>query len=155
MVRLAKLRYLSVSATFLGIVKCANSILVDTIFQPIKLFVTSIPHTIFPPHNFSICFYNSARWIGNHGFSIGIDDVQPDKELNARKSETILNGCSSCDEKIELYSKGKLQLQPGCDAAQTLEAVITDILNQIREETGKVCVFICIFRFSFLGNNSY
>ncbi|XP_048139479.1 DNA-directed RNA polymerase III subunit 1 isoform X2 [Rhodamnia argentea] len=82
----------------------------------------------------------SARWIGNHGFSIGIDDVQPDNDLNERKRETILNGYSSCDEKIELYNKGKLQLQPGCDAAQTLEAVITDILNQIRNETGQVCM---------------
>ncbi|KAF8010667.1 hypothetical protein BT93_J1346 [Corymbia citriodora subsp. variegata] len=82
----------------------------------------------------------SARWIGNHGFSIGIDDVQPDNDLNERKRETILNGYNSCDEKIELYNKGKLQLQPGCDAAQTLEAVITDILNQIRNETGQVCM---------------
>ncbi|KAK4741842.1 hypothetical protein SAY87_025430 [Trapa incisa] len=98
----------------------------------------------YNPHAAASCMGRlaklSARWIGNHGFSIGIDDVQPDKELNARKSETILNGCNSCDEKIELYSKGKLQLQPGCDAAQTLEAVITDILNQIREETGKICM---------------
>ncbi|KAK3410062.1 hypothetical protein EUGRSUZ_J02108 [Eucalyptus grandis] len=82
----------------------------------------------------------SARWIGNHGFSIGIDDVQPDNDLNERKRETILNGYNSCDEKIELYNKGKLDLQPGCDAAQTLEAVITGILNQIRNETGQVCM---------------
>lgn len=82
----------------------------------------------------------SARWIGNHGFSIGIDDVQPDNDLNERKRETILNGYNSCDEKIELYNKGKLHLQPGCDAAQTLEAVITGILNQIRNETGQVCM---------------
>ncbi|OWM68854.1 hypothetical protein CDL15_Pgr025041 [Punica granatum] len=98
----------------------------------------------YNPHAAATCMGRlaklSARWIGNHGFSIGIDDVQPDKELNERKRETILNGYNSCDEKIQLYNKGKLQLQPGCDAAQTLEAVITDILNQIRNETGNVCM---------------
>ncbi|KAI4304665.1 hypothetical protein MLD38_040142 [Melastoma candidum] len=82
----------------------------------------------------------SARWIGNHGFSIGIDDVQPDQELNEKKGETIWKGYTDCDEKIRLYNEGKLQLQPGCDAAQTLEAVITDILNQIRNDTGQVCM---------------
>lgn len=55
-----------------------------------------------------------------------------------------MNGYNSCDEKIELYNKGKLQLQPGCDAAQTLEAVITDILNQIRNETGQVSAKIVL-----------
>lgn len=120
-----------------------------------NFLVTSIPHTTCPIHNFCICCLHSARWIGNHGFSIGIDDVQPGKELSARRSETILNGYNSCEEKIELYNKGKLQLQPGCDAAQTLEAVITEILNQIRNESGNVSVLIYIFRLSFLGNKSY
>ncbi|XP_057978200.1 DNA-directed RNA polymerase III subunit 1 [Malania oleifera] len=82
----------------------------------------------------------SARWIGNHGFSIGIDDVQPGELLNMRKRETILEGYENCDELIQSYNEGKLKLQPGCDAAQTLEARITDVLNKIREATGKVCM---------------
>lgn len=80
----------------------------------------------------------SARWIGNHGFSIGIDDVQPSKYLNERRLETISRGYQGCHEKIKFYNEGKLQPETGCDAAQTLEAEITRILNNIRDETGKV-----------------
>ena len=80
----------------------------------------------------------SARWIGNHGFSIGIDDVQPKKELSDKKGKLISENYEVCNVKIKEYNEGKLQLKPGCDAAQTLEAVITDILNRIREDAGKV-----------------
>lgn len=82
----------------------------------------------------------SARWIGNHGFSIGIDDVQPGGRLNENKSARILEGYGKCDELIQSYNKGMLKLQPGCDAAQTLEAQITGVLNNIRETTAKVCM---------------
>ncbi|KAK9279694.1 hypothetical protein L1049_013374 [Liquidambar formosana] len=82
----------------------------------------------------------SARWIGNHGFSIGIDDVQPGERLNGQKSEKISDGYGDCDRLIGSYNEGKLTLQPGCDAAQTLEAEITRVLNTIRETTAKVCM---------------
>lgn len=80
----------------------------------------------------------SARWIGNHGFSIGIEDVQPGVLLNRNKSARILEGYRRCDELIQEYIKGMLKLQPGSDAADTLEAEITKILNTIRETTAKV-----------------
>uniref|UniRef100_A0A1D1XDD4 DNA-directed RNA polymerase subunit n=1 Tax=Anthurium amnicola TaxID=1678845 RepID=A0A1D1XDD4_9ARAE len=82
----------------------------------------------------------SARWIGNHGFSIGIDDVQPGESLNRKKKETIENGYEECDKDICSYNKGNLQLQSGCNAAETLEASITKRLNDIREDTGKICM---------------
>ncbi|XP_052199339.1 DNA-directed RNA polymerase III subunit 1 isoform X2 [Diospyros lotus] len=82
----------------------------------------------------------SARWIGNHGFSIGIDDVQPGERLNENKKARIQEGYWKCDELIQSYNKGMLKLQPGCDAAQTLEAQITGVLNNIRETTAKVCM---------------
>ncbi|CAH9057872.1 unnamed protein product [Cuscuta epithymum] len=81
----------------------------------------------------------SARWIGNHGFSIGIDDVQPGNELAAKKRMEIENGYGLCENYIALYNKGELKLLPGCDAAQTLETEITRELNSIREKTGQVC----------------
>lgn len=80
----------------------------------------------------------SARWIGNHGFSIGIDDVQPSEKLHQQKQEKILEGYNKCDEKIKLYNEGNLPPEPGCDAAQSLEARITHILNGIRDAAGKV-----------------
>lgn len=82
----------------------------------------------------------SARWIGNDGFSIGIDDVQPGKLLNEQKRQRILEGYAECDRLIQLYNEGKLPLMPGCDAAQTMEAKITEKLNEIREIAGKVCM---------------
>lgn len=82
----------------------------------------------------------SARWIGNHGFSIGIDDVQPGGLLNDQKSKRIEEGYENCHELIQQYNKGKLKLQPGCNAAQTLEAEITGVLNKIRETTANVCM---------------
>ncbi|KAJ7520459.1 hypothetical protein O6H91_19G006700 [Diphasiastrum complanatum] len=82
----------------------------------------------------------SARWIGNHGFSIGIDDVQPGARLTIEKEKQISQGYHACDKHIELYNKGKLTLQPGCNAAQTLESEITGELNKIREKAGQVCV---------------
>lgn len=81
----------------------------------------------------------SARFIGNHGFSLGIDDVQPGGRLEAEKQKQVDKGYSACDRHIEAYNKGQLALQPGCTAAQTLEAEITGELNKIREEAGKVC----------------
>ncbi|CAK9872595.1 unnamed protein product [Sphagnum jensenii] len=81
----------------------------------------------------------SARWIGNHGFSIGIDDVQPSERLSAEKEKQITKGYDACDQIIQLYNKGKLDLQPGCNAAETLESSITGELNKIREAAGNVC----------------
>lgn len=80
----------------------------------------------------------SARWIGNHGFSIGIDDVAPSDRLNREKEKEITKGYSACDQHIQAYKKGKLELQPGCNAAQTLESAVTGELNKIREAAGNV-----------------
>uniref|UniRef100_A0A0E0DFL4 DNA-directed RNA polymerase subunit n=1 Tax=Oryza meridionalis TaxID=40149 RepID=A0A0E0DFL4_9ORYZ len=82
----------------------------------------------------------SARFIGNHGFSIGVDDVQPGEHLNQEKKMKIDGGYKDCHDLIASYSKGALRLQPGCNAAQTLEQSITRVLNEIREEAGKVCM---------------
>jgi len=81
----------------------------------------------------------SARWIGNHGFSIGIDDVQPSDRLSREKEKQITIGYNACDQHIQAYNKGKLELQPGCNAAQTLESSVTGELNKIREAAGNVC----------------
>ncbi|KAL6275979.1 hypothetical protein ACE6H2_019580 [Prunus campanulata] len=82
----------------------------------------------------------SARWIGNHGFSIGISDVQPSDILYNEKEKIIKEGYNKCAGKIELYNEGQLPLEPGCDAAQSLESGITKILNNIRDQTGKLCM---------------
>ncbi|WZZ31381.1 hypothetical protein YC2023_014782 [Brassica napus] len=76
----------------------------------------------------------SARWIGIHGFSIGIDDVQPGKKLKEDRKDIVERRYRDCDELLKNYEKGDL------DAAKTLEANLTGFLNKIREETGKLCM---------------
>ncbi|KAK3012473.1 hypothetical protein RJ639_007984 [Escallonia herrerae] len=82
----------------------------------------------------------SARWIGTHGFSIGIDDVQPGDRLNKIRKAKIDEGRDQCDELLRKYHVRKLDLQPGCDADQTLEASITQKLSNIRDEIGTACM---------------
>lgn len=82
----------------------------------------------------------SARWIGNHGFSIGIDDVQPGERLNQQKKMTINDGYRRCSSFIDLYENRKLTLKPGANAAETLEVEITEVLNEIRKTAGDVCM---------------
>ncbi|GAB2216425.1 hypothetical protein Droror1_Dr00024198 [Drosera rotundifolia] len=81
----------------------------------------------------------SARWIGNHGFSIGIDDVQPGKQLILRKAETIDKGYKECEDLIKSCKSGRLTALAGFDDLQTLEVSITARLNRIREEAGNEC----------------
>uniref|UniRef100_A0A1U7WQM1 DNA-directed RNA polymerase n=1 Tax=Nicotiana sylvestris TaxID=4096 RepID=A0A1U7WQM1_NICSY len=84
--------------------------------------------------------YSSARWIGNHGFSIGIDDVTPGENLVKQKQEEIHQNYKKCEDRIQQFNEGKLAVQPGCDAAQTLEAEVTMALNKVRDDIGKICM---------------
>ncbi|KAF3787266.1 hypothetical protein EJ110_NYTH23488 [Nymphaea thermarum] len=80
----------------------------------------------------------SARWIGNHGFTIGIDDVQPEVRLAKKNSRVIRLAQNHCNSYIDDYNKGVLQPQPGSTAAETLEAMITSELSGIREKVGEL-----------------
>eukprot|EP00879_Flechtneria_rotunda_P021361 GHRR01022515.1.p1 GENE.GHRR01022515.1~~GHRR01022515.1.p1 ORF type:complete len:846 (+),score=303.63 GHRR01022515.1:467-3004(+) len=82
----------------------------------------------------------SARVMGDLGFSIGIDDVMPRKQLRVAKAQTLEQGYQAVQGFIQQYKKGSLQLQPGCNMEQTLEAQATGVLNAIRETAGKVCM---------------
>ena len=79
----------------------------------------------------------SARFIGNRGFSIGIDDVTPAPKLVRKKEQTVRTGYDKVQEFIKAYSKGQLKLEAGCDAEESLESVVTGVLNNIREDAAK------------------
>ncbi|CDH08890.1 DNA-directed RNA polymerase III subunit RPC1 [Zygosaccharomyces bailii ISA1307] len=81
-----------------------------------------------------------ARYLGNRGFSIGISDVTPADELRQKKEQMVESAYAKCDELIDLFSKGKLETQPGCNEEQTLEAKIGGLLSKVREEVGDVCI---------------
>ncbi|KAM1218950.1 hypothetical protein ACFX13_046898 [Malus domestica] len=98
----------------------------------------------YKPHAAAACMNRlaklSAQWIGNHGFSIGISDVQPSGNLREEKEKIIKEGYEKCYGQIKLFNEGQLQLIPGSDAAQSLESGITSVLNNIRDQTGKLCM---------------
>jgi DNA-directed RNA polymerase III subunit RPC1 len=81
-----------------------------------------------------------ARFLGNRGFSIGINDVTPGDKLKSRKEEMVEYAYTKCDELITSYNEGKLETQPGCNEEQTLEAKIGGLLSKVREEVGEVCI---------------
>lgn len=81
-----------------------------------------------------------ARYLGNRGFSIGINDVTPGADLKAKKESMVEAAYAKCDELISLYTRGKLETQPGCNEEQTLEAKIGGLLSKVREEVGEVCI---------------
>lgn len=80
----------------------------------------------------------SARFIGNRGFSIGIDDVTPKPRLVEAKQKAIESGYSKVQQFIADFSKGQLQLVPGCNQEESLEVSVTDVLNKIRQDAADV-----------------
>ncbi|EGW35786.1 DNA-directed RNA polymerase III subunit C1 [Spathaspora passalidarum NRRL Y-27907] len=81
-----------------------------------------------------------ARYLGNRGFSIGINDVTPETKLKQKKELMVEQAYLKCDELIDLYNRGKLETQPGCNEEQTLEAKIGGLLSKVREEVGEECI---------------
>eukprot|EP01127_Copromyxa_protea_P009398 TRINITY_DN2218_c0_g1_i1.p1 TRINITY_DN2218_c0_g1~~TRINITY_DN2218_c0_g1_i1.p1 ORF type:complete len:1419 (+),score=297.20 TRINITY_DN2218_c0_g1_i1:362-4618(+) len=81
----------------------------------------------------------SARWIGNHGFSIGIEDVTPSEKLKAGKKVLIEEAYQKCDDLLEQFRIGKLVPHPGSSLEQTLEAEIGGILSKVRDDVGTLC----------------
>lgn len=79
-------------------------------------------------------------WIGNVSGSIGIDDVTPDEMAIKKKEEILSEAYRKCDEYIEAFNKGKLELIADCDAAETLETRISEVLNGISDVIGKVSI---------------
>lgn len=80
----------------------------------------------------------SARWISQHGMSIGINDVTPFPELIEEKEKLLEIGYKQCDKLIEQYKVGDLVLKPGCNLEQTLESYLNGELSKIRDKAGEI-----------------
>ncbi|KAK9456872.1 hypothetical protein V1511DRAFT_509555 [Dipodascopsis uninucleata] len=81
-----------------------------------------------------------ARFLGNRGFSIGINDVTPGVILNSKKDILIETAYATCDDLILKLKDGKLESKPGCNEEETLEMEISGILSKVREEVGEICI---------------
>lgn len=108
-----------------------------------------VVNTDFSPQAAAACMNRlaklSARFIGNRGFSIGIDDVTPAPRLVTAKQKAIDAGYSKVQGFIADFSKGQLQLQPGCNQEESLEHCVTGVLNQIRQDAADVGNLTCSF----------
>jgi DNA-directed RNA polymerase beta' subunit len=81
-------------------------------------------------------YYYSA----NYGFSLGIDDVIPGRQLSKKKGELVEQAYAECQDLIADSKKGKLKNKPGCDQDQTLEALISSVLSAVRGVVGQICM---------------
>jgi len=59
-----------------------------------------------------------ARFLGDRGFSIGVDDVTPSLGMRTIKTRIVADGQRLAQEQITAYKSGKIRLKPGCDALQ-------------------------------------
>jgi DNA-directed RNA polymerase III subunit RPC1 len=73
----------------------------------------------------------------NIGFSLGINDVIPGPILSDMKHSLVEKAYADCLDLIALAKKGKLENKPGCDQEQTLEAMISSVLSQVRDKVGE------------------
>ena len=79
-----------------------------------------------------------SRYFGGHkGFSIGIDDVTPSKELQAIKKGILDEGYRQATVNIEKYNKNELKLRPGCNLLESLEEILNGLLGKLRESAGQ------------------
>ena len=76
----------------------------------------------------------------NYGFSLGINDVIPVPELSHKKDFLVEKAYAECQDLIEKAKKGKLENKPGCDQEQTLEAMISSVLSNVRDKVGEICM---------------
>jgi DNA-directed RNA polymerase III subunit RPC1 len=87
-----------------------------------------------------------ARFLGDRGFSIGIDDVTPTEKMKAIKEKILVEGQRLADEQIDLYKSNRIKLKPGCDALQSLESEVNGLLGKIRENIGKEALVALNYR---------
>jgi DNA-directed RNA polymerase III subunit RPC1 len=77
------------------------------------------------------------HFTANIGFSLGINDVIPGPILSGKKDSLVEKAYADCLDLITLAKKGKLDNKPGCNQEQTLEAMISSVLSQVRDKVGE------------------
>ena len=75
-----------------------------------------------------------ARFMGIHGFTFGVEDVMPTKEIKAAKAAAMASANEKCRVLIDQYKASTLQRVPGCDLELSLEQMIGKELDGVRNE---------------------
>ncbi|KAJ3440184.1 DNA-directed RNA polymerase iii subunit rpc1 [Anaeramoeba flamelloides] len=82
----------------------------------------------------------SSRFLSDFGFSIGIDDVMPSKDLTKKKEKMIKKGYYKCQMYISQFKDGTLKKTPGLTVEESLEGKILHKLSSIRDKAGSMCL---------------
>lgn len=82
----------------------------------------------------------SARYLTNHGFSIGISDVIPSQKIREEKALIVAKAYQKSDEYIQQFKDGTLEKATGCNMEQTLENKISGLLSGVRQQAGEMCI---------------
>ena len=90
--------------------------------------------------SFSVILRRLTSRVANFGFSLGINDVIPGPELSRKKDSMVQRAYAECDDLIARAKKGLLENKPGCDQEQTLEAMISSVLSNVRDKVGEICM---------------
>ena len=86
----------------------------------------------------------TSRWLMNRGFTIGIDDVNAEYgrgggKVTQEKQRITRDKYDTVAKYIGQYNEGTLENKPGCNAEQTLEALVNGELGRIRDLVGGMC----------------
>eukprot|EP00051_Salpingoeca_urceolata_P001895 m.44963 g.44963 ORF g.44963 m.44963 type:complete len:1535 (+) comp11747_c0_seq1:191-4795(+) len=78
-------------------------------------------------------------FLRQYGFSIGLGDVTPSKNLLAFKADLCRQGYETCNKLIRQFETGRLDTEPGMSADETLEKQVNKVLSDIRSKIGQQC----------------
>ncbi|KAL9114603.1 MAG: hypothetical protein Q9227_001281 [Pyrenula ochraceoflavens] len=87
----------------------------------------------------------SARWLTLQGFSVGINDVTPNRLIEEKKTQSVKKAFRECSASSWRYNVGETKRRAGLDEAGTLEseqvqslsAVRTDLAGILNQELSK------------------
>jgi len=78
------------------------------------------------------------RFITKKGFTLGLDDIEIPEEAVQRINEILKEGEKKVNELIETYRRGELEALPGRTIEESLEMLIMQELNNVRDKAGEV-----------------
>eukprot|EP01064_Diplonema_japonicum_P037086 TRINITY_DN8602_c0_g4_i2.p1 TRINITY_DN8602_c0_g4~~TRINITY_DN8602_c0_g4_i2.p1 ORF type:complete len:1503 (+),score=319.73 TRINITY_DN8602_c0_g4_i2:88-4509(+) len=82
----------------------------------------------------------TCRWLMHHGFSIGIEDVTPNKTLWDKTQAVIKKGYEDAAVLIKAFNEGNLVADPGCTAEITVENRLNGVLSTVRSDCGNAAM---------------
>lgn len=82
----------------------------------------------------------TGRWFADRGMTIGIDDVTPSDVITEKKWSLLANGFKKVEALNASYKTGQMQNDPGSTVEETLENRSKGILDELRNENGKMAI---------------